>query len=107
MRREGLAFVVWWNSALPRARFQAALKQAYYATRGRRRDGQITGRPMTYYFGILDNAVVAACEEAGLPPPRRPSSPAHSKPRARSRPARGSLPARAPPDTGCPSRVPA
>ena len=58
---------VWWNSALPRARFQAALKQAYYATRGRLRDGQIAGRPMAYYFGVLENAVVAACEEAGLP----------------------------------------
>ena len=59
---------VWWNSALPRGRFQAALKQAYYATRGRLRDGQIAGRPMAYYFGVLENAVVAACEEAGLPP---------------------------------------
>ena len=58
---------VWWNSALPRSRFQAALKQAYYATRGRLRDGQIAGRPMAYYFGVLENAVVAAREEAGLP----------------------------------------
>ena len=66
---------VWWNSALPRSRFQAALKQAYYATHGRLRDGQIAGRPMAYYFGVLDNAVVAACAEAGLPcAQRRPDA---------------------------------
>ena len=60
---------LWWNTRLPRRSAHRALKQAYYATRAKQRDGAIRSRPMAYYMGAVVNALAAACEEAGRPPP--------------------------------------
>ena len=79
---------LWWNTRLPRRSVHRALKQAYYATRAKQRDGMIRSRPMAYYLGAVVNALAAACEETGLPPPPGWKSPADAPATGRGR-ARG------------------
>jgi len=56
---------MWWNSKLDPGRFQNAVKAAIHVTRKRR--GQITDRPMAYFFKVLAAAVMDQRYRAGLP----------------------------------------
>ena len=76
---------LWWNTKLPRRSVHRALKRAYYATRAKQRDGMIRSWPMAYYLGAVVNALAAACEEAGLPPPAGWKAPAGAPARGRRR----------------------
>jgi hypothetical protein len=61
---------MWWNSKLERGRFHNAMKAARHATLVRMANGQVGGRPMAYFFGVLAGAAADQCMKAGLPLPR-------------------------------------
>jgi hypothetical protein len=61
---------LWWNSKLERYRFHNAMKAAKHVTLARMANGQVSGRPMAYFFGVLSGAVADQCVRAGLPEPR-------------------------------------
>ena len=61
---------MWWNSKLERWRFHNAMKAAKDATLARKAKGQVGGRPMAYFFGVLAGAAADQCVRAGLTLPR-------------------------------------
>jgi hypothetical protein len=61
---------LWWNSKLERERFHNAMKAAKHTTLARMAKGQVAGRPMAYFFGVLRFCVMDECIKAGQPPPR-------------------------------------
>jgi hypothetical protein len=61
---------LWWNSKLERGRFHNAMKAAKHVTVARMARGQVTGRPMAYFFGVLKFAAMDECVKAGMPMPR-------------------------------------
>jgi hypothetical protein len=61
---------MWWNSKLERGRFHNAMKAAKHVTLTRMASGQVGGRPMAYFFGVLAGAAADQCVRAGLPMPR-------------------------------------
>lgn len=61
---------MWWNSKLERWRFHNAMKSAKHATLARMANGQVSGRPMAYFFGVLAGAAADQCVRAGLTLPR-------------------------------------
>jgi hypothetical protein len=46
------------------------MKAARHATLARMATGQVGGRPMAYFFGVLAGAAADQCVRAGLPVPR-------------------------------------
>jgi len=56
---------MWWNSKLERWRFHNAMKAAKHATLARMANGQVGGRPMAYFFGVLAGAAADQCVRAG------------------------------------------
>ena len=61
---------LWWNSKLERWRFHNAMKAAKHATLARMANGQVSGRPMAYFFGVLAGAAADQCVRAGLTLPQ-------------------------------------